>query len=324
MKIGIISFAHMHAYSYARSIQRIDGVELAGIADDNVTRGTKMADTFQTDYYRDVDSLLSAEIEAVIVTSENVHHVDHVTAAAEAGKHILCEKPLATNTVDAKKMVAVCKENGVILQTAFPVRFNTSIIRAKELVEAGKLGRILAMKGTNRGTNPGGWFIDPKKSGGGAVMDHTVHVVDVMRWLMKAEVNEVYAEVDQLITEEKIDDCGILTLEFTNGVFATLDCSWNRNKTYPTWGDVTLEIIGTDGMVSIDAFAQKVNVYSDDKGLAWDFWGDDMDFGLIQDFVTTVLNKREPSITGEDGMRAVEVAIAAYESASRKKPIYIG
>ncbi len=324
MKIGIISFAHMHAFSYARSIQQIDGVELAGIADDNASRGAKMADTFQTDYYRDVDSLLGTEIDAVIVTSENVHHVDHVIAAAQAGKHVLCEKPLATNIVDAKKMIALCKENGVILQTAFPVRFNTSIIRAKELVEAGKLGRILAMKGTNRGTNPGGWFIDPKKSGGGAVMDHTVHVVDVMRWLMKAEVNEVYAEVDQLISKEKIDDCGILTLEFTNGVFATLDCSWNRNKTYPTWGDVTLEIIGTDGTVSIDAFAQKVNVYSDDKGLAWDFWGDDMDFGLIQDFVTTVMNKQQPSITGEDGMRAVEVAIAAYESAFRKKPINIG
>ncbi|WP_408010220.1 Gfo/Idh/MocA family protein [Pseudalkalibacillus sp. A8] len=324
MKIGIISFAHMHAYSYARSIQQIDGVKLAGITDDNTVRGTKMADTFQTQYYRDVDSLLSTEIDAVIVTSENVHHVNHVVAAAQAGKHVLCEKPLATTIGDAKKMIAVCKENGVILQTAFPVRFNTSILRAKELVEAGKLGRILAMKGTNRGTNPGGWFIDPKKSGGGAVMDHTVHVVDIMRWLMKAEVNEVYAEVDHLISEEKIDDCGILSLEFTNGVFATLDCSWSRNKTYPTWGDVTLEIIGTDGTLSIDALAQKVDVYSDDKGFFWDFWGDDMDFGLIKDFVATVMNKKQPSITGEDGMRAVEVALAAYESASRKEPVNIG
>ncbi|MGP4080659.1 Gfo/Idh/MocA family protein [Pseudalkalibacillus sp. R45] len=324
MKIGIISFAHMHAYSYASSIQKIDGVELTGIADDDATRGAKMADTFHTKYYRDVDSLLNTEIDAVIVTSENVHHVDHVIAAAKAGKHILCEKPLAINIEDAKKMISVCKENGVILQTAFPVRFNTSIIRAKQLVEAGELGRILAMRGTNRGTNPGGWFIDPEKSGGGAVMDHTVHVVDIMRWLMNADVNEVYAEVDQLISDEQIDDCGILTLEFTNGVFATLDCSWSRNKEYPTWGDVTLEIVGREGTLSIDALSQKVNVYSDEKGLTWDYWGDDMDFGLIQDFVTTVINKQEPSITGEDGMRAVEVAIAAYESASLKEPVSIG
>ncbi|WP_261133967.1 Gfo/Idh/MocA family protein [Bacillus sp. Marseille-Q3570] len=323
MKIGIISFAHMHAYSYASSIRKMNGVELTGIADDDAVRGTKMAETFHTNYYRDVDALLNTEIDAVIVTSENVHHVDHVIAAAKAGKHILCEKPLAINMEDAKKMISVCKENGIILQTAFPVRFNTSIIRAKQLVEAGELGRILAMRGTNRGTNPGGWFIDPEKSGGGAVMDHTVHVVDIMRWLMKADVNEVYAEVDQLISDEQIDDCGILTLEFTNGVFATLDCSWSRNKEYPTWGDVTLEIIGTEGTLSIDALSQKVNVYSDEKGLTWDYWGDDMDFGLIQDFVTTVINKQQPSITGEDGMRAVEVAIAAYESASLKKPICI-
>jgi UDP-N-acetylglucosamine 3-dehydrogenase len=181
----------------------------------------------------------------------------------------------------------------------------------------------MAIRGTNRGKNPGGWFVDPALSGGGAVIDHTVHVVDLMRWFMGAEVREVYAEVDSLLTESKVDDCGILTMEFENGVFATLDCSWSRNKTFPSWGDVTLEIIGTEGTLSLDVFAQKLDVYNNDKGLFHTNWGDDMDSELVGDFVASVRERKAPSVTGEDGMRAVEVARAAYQSAETKYPVTI-
>src|SRR5690625_1483751 len=217
----------------------------------------------------------------------------------------------------------ICKEHNVILQTAFPVRFNSSIVRVKNVIDEGKLGRILAVKGTNPGKNPGGWFLDPSQSGGGAVIDHTVHVVDVMRWIMKSEVSEVYAEIDNLFANGPVDDCGILTMEFDNGVFATLDCSWSRNETYPTWGDVTIEFIGTEGTIAVDAFKQKINVYSE-AGLEWDFWGDDMDEGLVRDFIQSIRENREPSITGEDGLKAVQVALAAYESSENNAPVKVG
>src|SRR5690606_1508896 len=117
------------------------------------------------------------------------------------------------------EMIEVCKENGVLLGTAFPVRFNTPFVKAKKIVEEGRLGKILAMKGTNRGKNPGGWFVDKEQSGGGAVFDHTVHVVDVIRWLTNAEVCEVYAEIGfQKFSDIPIDDSGIITMEFTNGM----------------------------------------------------------------------------------------------------------
>ncbi|MBY0053015.1 Gfo/Idh/MocA family oxidoreductase [Brevibacillus agri] len=265
MKLGIISVAHMHAYSYANAVGKLAGVQLVGVADEDEARGK---------------------------------------AAAE-------------------EMIDVCREQGVILQTAFPVRFHPAVVRAKQLVEQGKIGRIMAIRGTNRGQNPGGWFVDPAQSGGGAVIDHTVHVVDLMRWFMGAEVREVYAEVDSKFSATPIDDCGILTLEFENGVFATLDCSWSRNKTFPVWGDVTMEIIGTEGTISLDAFSQKLDVYSNDKGLKWVNWGDDMDRQLVSDFVASVREKKAPSVTGEDGMRAVEVALAAYQSAEQKQPVVI-
>ncbi|MBM7570133.1 Gfo/Idh/MocA family protein [Aquibacillus albus] len=322
MKVGIISFAHGHAYGYAQALTQIEGVEIAGIADDEKDRGQKVAEQFNTTHYVDYHELLEQPVEAVVITSENSNHYQHVVAAANKGKHILCEKPIASNLEDAKSMIAVCKEHNVILQTAFPVRFNTPIANAKKVIESGELGNIIAMKGTNRGTNPGGWFVDKAKSGGGAVIDHTVHVVDIMRWYTGAEVKEVYAEVDNMISDYDIDDCGLLTMEFDNNMFATLDCSWSRNKNYPTWGDVTLEIIGSNGTLAVDAFAQKTNVYSND-GTQWNFWGDNMDQALVEDFITTVREKKSPSITGEDGLRALEVAMAAYESSEKKQPVAI-
>lgn len=321
MKIGMISFAHMHAYSYAQGLEQLPEVELIGIADDNSDRGQRAAKQFGTKYYESYEQLLKQDLEAVIVTSENVKHAEHVIAAAKAKKHILCEKPIATSLQDARKMIESCNENDVMLHIAFPVRFNPTIQRAKALIEEGKLGDLLAIRGTNRGTNPGGWFIDPALSGGGAVMDHTVHVVDIMRWFLNSELKEVYAEIGSFFSQHPIDDAGILTFEFENGVFATLDCSWSRNQTYPTWGDVTLEIVGSKGTLSLDVFDQNLHIYSDSSGVRRDFWGDDMDAALIKDFVRNVCEQTEPSISGEDGLKATEAALAAYDSFKERKVV---
>jgi len=321
MKIGIISFAHMHAVSYASALKGMEGVILAGIADDNEERGKKYSEAFEADYYKDYHALLETDIHAVIVTSENYLHHEHVLAAAKAGKHVLCEKPLAANMKDMEEMIRICEQNQVLLGTAFPVRFNTPVQQAKKLIEQGVLGDILAIKGTNRGTNPGGWFIEKEKSGGGAVLDHTVHVVDLMRWYTGAEVKEVYAEMGNVYTDHPIDDCGIVTMEFTNGMFATLDCSWSRNQNYPTWGDVTLDIIGSNGTLKVDAFSQKLDLYSNHDGVKWIGWGDDMDAGLIEDFVTGIKEGRAPSASGHSGMKAVEVALAAYQSFEKRTPV---
>ncbi|ALC91378.1 dehydrogenase [Bacillus sp. FJAT-18017] len=321
MKIGIISFAHMHAHSYASVLNSMENVTFAGIADENVERGRKYSDLFNTTYFKSYQELLETDIDAVIVTSENSLHHQHVLAAARAGKHVLCEKPLATNVKDSEEMIRICEANQVLLGTAFPVRFNTPIREAKKMIEQGLLGEILAIKGTNRGTNPGGWFIDKEKSGGGAVLDHTVHVVDIMRWFTGAEVEEVYAEIGNMYIDHPIDDCGIITMEFSNGMFATLDCSWSRNSSYPIWGDVTLEIIGSKGNAKVDAFSQKLDLYSNTEGVQWLGWGDDMDEGLIENFVRSVKEGKPPLATGHSGLKAVEVAMAAYESFDKNKPV---
>lgn len=310
MKVGIISFAHLHAHSYANALRELDDVEFVGIFDEDIERGKEAAQQYNVPFYKSLDELLSADMDSVIITSENAKHYEHVKAAAEKNIDILCEKPIATTLEDAQAMIAVCEKHNVKLQTAFPVRFNTPVQHAKKAIDDGLIGDILAVKATNRGTNPGGWFLDKELSGGGAVIDHTVHVVDILRWFMQSEVTEVYAEIGNVYIDKPIDDMGLLNLEFDNGVFASLDCSWSRTESYPAPVDVTLQLIGSKGNMYIDAFAQRFSIFTERDGEEKEIWADDMDLELIRDFTSN----KTASITGDDGMKALEAGLAAYQS----------
>lgn len=324
-KVGMISFAHMHAYSYADCLKQLpDRVEIAGIFDEDSSRGETVAKQFNSPFFANCDDLLNRDIQAVVICTENSKHKEYTLRSAQAGKQILCEKPISTNIADAQEMIEGCKKNNVELMIAFPCRFSIPVLRARQLVLEGKLGKILGLKGTNRGTMPGGWFIDKQFSGGGALLDHTVHVVDVWRWFLGKEVVSVYAEADQLFYPDiDIDDTGLLSIEFENGVFATLDTSWSRpNASFPTWGDVTLEIVGDQGSITVDAFRQRVEIYNNDAVKAqWACWTDNIDLGLIQSFIRMVENKDTAPITGYDGLKAMEVALAGYRSIEQGVPV---
>ncbi len=324
IKIGILSTAHLHAASYAACLKQIDGVELSGIADDDAARGQAFANQFRTRFFASDEALLAEQLDGVIICSENSRHRPLTELAARHTRHILCEKPIATTLSDAQAMIDVCAANGAKLQIAFPVRFSPPIIRLKQLLEQQMLGRIYSLKTTNHGTMPGDWFIDRALAGGGAVIDHTVHVIDVLRWFWNAEVTEVYAEIghDLLHPELGIDDAGILSFMLSTGAYGTLDTSWSRPEAYPTWGGVTIEVIGEKGVIRLDAFKQQLAVYSNRAGRAqWVHWGSNIDLGLIRDFVEMIVAGREPSITGWDGLKALEVALAAYRSAETGQPV---
>ncbi|GKS11992.1 dehydrogenase [Paenibacillus chitinolyticus] len=324
LKIGMISFAHSHAFSYFNALNALPEVEVAGIADEDKNRVAKITDTYGIPYYSEADELLRTGIDAVVICSENSRHAELTIASAKAGKHILCEKPLGISTAEMEQMIAVCRDHGVQLMTAFPCRYIPAVVQAKEAVDRGEIGEIIAIKGTNRGSMPGGWFVDKKLSGGGAVFDHTVHVMDLMRWFLGSDVREVFAYADTRFHELDIDDAGMVHVRFENGVFAVLDPSWSRSKSFPTWGDVTMEITGTKGVISIDSFAQKNEVFSDVTGKAqWSYWGDNMDEYMIRGFVDALLGGKPVPVTGEDGLKAAAVGLAAYESAQAGKPVVL-
>ena len=317
VRIGIMSMAHVHASSYASAVRSIEGAELVGIADHDASRAAEAARQFETRYFSSYEELLAAEIDAVIITSENVRHRQLCEMAAAAGKHVLCEKPLATNTEDGEAMIATCRDRGVQLMTAFPCRFSPAMERLKACVDSGEAGAILAIRGTNRGRCPFGWFVDKSLSGGGSVMDHTVHVTDLMRWLLKDEVSTVYAEISNRMHGKDFEDIGFLSMSFQKGVFATLDSSWSRPKSFPTWGDVTLAVVCEKGTLSLDMFSQNLVLYSDRTGgVTWHPWGSNTDELMIRAFVAAVRDGAPVPINGEDGLRAAEVAFAAYTSAA--------
>lgn len=323
VNIGIMSFAHMHAHSYAACVAARPDTVLVGIADHDEARALKTAAHYGVPNFPSYEALLaSQDIDAVIIGSENVRHPALTKMAASAGKHVLCEKPLATTVADCEAMIEACRDADVQLMTAFPCRYSPVIQRMKSALDSGEAGEVLAFRGTNRGRNPGGWFANPAESGGGATIDHTVHVVDLMRWILRDDVCEVYAEISNGIAHREFDDIGFLSMKFTRGVSGTLDASWSRPKSFPTWGDVTLEVITERGTLSLDMFSQNLVLYSERTGsVQWSNWGGNMDDGLVGGFARAVASGEPVPITGDDGLRAVEVAIAAYRSAELLAPV---
>jgi len=325
VRVGIISFAHEgHAASYAASLRQSPGVELVAVADDDEDRGRGYATRLGTTFYADYRELLvDRSIAAVVICSENARHREMVVAAAEAGKHVLCEKPLATTREDGLAMIAACREHGVKLQIAFPMRFSPPAIALREAVRAGTIGTPLMVMATNPGRMPPGWFGDPALAGGGATMDHTVHVADLLRWIFGQEITSVYAEVDTRIHPElTTDDVGVLLLGLDGGLSASLDASWTRAKTWPIWGGLTMEVIGERGVLSMNAFVQNVQYFDDRAGrYALVPFTEGGDPQLVQSFIEAIRKDSAPLVTGEDGLRALEVALCAYASARTHEPI---
>jgi predicted dehydrogenase len=325
VRVGVISFAHVHAPAYAAVLAGLERADFVGLTDADADRGREAAERFGVRYFDDADSLLGS-VDAVVICSENKNHARDAIPALRAGVHVLCEKPISTTVDDARAIISASEASGSQFRTAFPVRYLPSIVRAKEIVWEGSLGRILAVNGTNHGQIPGGWFLDPGLAGGGAVMDHTVHLADVLRWMLDVEVRSVYAEVDSFFGATQTDDAAILTLElqggpFADGIFATIDPSWSRGEGYPTWGDVTMRIAGTTGVLDVDPFARPLRTFDHETRVpSWSYTGADMNELMLADFLRGVANNEPAGASGLDGLRTLEVVLAAYASGKDHEP----
>lgn len=320
IRIGVVSFEHMHALSYTKALCKIEGVQLVGIADTDEFRGTKMAYSFKTKYFSNYKELLDSSLDGVIICTNNNMHCEVSVEALKRKINILVEKPFAVTEEQAKLMLDTAISNDVKIMNAFPMRFNPSVIEAKAMVDAGEIGDILCITGINHGKIPSGWFIDPKLSGGGCVMDHTVHLADLIRWFTKSEYKSVSCEAGDLIHNKNIDDAGLVMVNLENGVFATIDCSWAHHKNYPIWPQVDMEIIGTKGSLEVKSFAQVNHIVDPLSDKTEDiYWNEDGDEGLIREFVEVCQTGKEPNASGLDGARALEVAVAAYKALASHK-----
>jgi predicted dehydrogenase len=325
-RVGLFGAAHVHVDAYAENLAKNRDVEIVGLSETDEDLRSSWSKRQSIPAFSTPSALIDAGVDAAVICTTTRDHLELVEMLADTGVAILCERPLATNTEDAAAIVDMCASSDVQLMTAFPMRFSPALTEGASYISDGRIGDVIAFTGINQGHIPTGyarWFADPEAAGGGAVMDHTVHVVDVIRWWTGAEPMEVFAEINQIIYPEAlVDTGGIITVAFDNGAFATIDCSWSRPKGYPTWGGLAIEAVGTNGVFSIDAFANRSRMWSGGTE-SWVDWGADPNQSMIDDFVQAVRGEHPISVSGEDGLRATQVALAVYRSVESGQPVQV-
>ncbi len=321
IRVGILSVAHMHAWGYASALQTDAGALCGPVWDDVPERAAAFAEAFGLEVAAWPADVLNA-CEAVVVTSENRRHAELVEQAASAGRHVLCEKPLVTSEEEGARVRAAVAGSGIKLMTAFPCRYSPAFQRLRDRVAAADIGTVRAVCATNRGRCPFDWFVDVERSGGGSMIDHVVHVADLLRVLLGEEVATVHASTGNNVYGQAWEDTAMLSMTFPSGVFASLDSSWSRPKSYRTWGDVTMNVVGDGGVIELDMFAQAVQLYgAGDPAHISPGYGSGLDAPLVADFLQCIAADTAPPITLEDGVQAARVALAGYESARAGQPV---
>ncbi len=327
--VAVLGAAHTgHAWAYVRALTQSPNARVVGVHDPEPEHTRWIHRDFGVPLVEDAETLLAAsDVDAVLVCSTNAEHRGHVEMAARHGRHVLCEKPIATTLEDAEAMVAVCAAAGVQLHVAFPSRFLPLVARARRAVRDGRLGELVGLVGGNRGRPPlppsyPTWITDPTASGGGALMDHSVHVTDVMRHVSGLEVSEVSAEAGALLWDLAVDDVALVSLRFTNGAVGCIDPSWSVPEDDPWSYDFYLRLLGSEGSLDLTDGAASLQVVSTraggPRGLRNADFGDNPDPTMIEGFLASVRAGavQDPCATGEDGLRALAVALAGYRSSS--------
>lgn len=283
------------------------------------------------------DLLKDSRVDAVFVSSPNALHAGQTVAAAQAGKHVLSEKPMATTIADSVEMVQACRKAGVKLGVGFNLRQHPGHIKAKQLIEQGVLGRVTLAQGQwgfgVRGQGPPPlrtglrqWWDQPELIGDASTMMGTgVHVVDLLRFMLSQEVTEVAAITDGQTREHPLEQLAALSLRFSGGTIGTVCCG----RVLPdSKNDFT--IYGSDGRISgraslwearqgtVEIISETVNHKEVCPG---DFLGNYV--GEIEDFQRAIEEDREPAATGVDGLRVVEATLAMIESARSGRAVKI-
>ena len=329
-KIGIASFAHMHAWSYLNALESCEDVEIIGVAEENQKSKAQVKD-LNYPYYDTYSELCeNPDIDCILITTENCYHAQVAIEALNNNKHIIVEKPIATTQEDAQRMIQAADKSEGIMAQCYPCRYHPTSQKIKKICDDGGTGKIMTISATNHGRMPVprgtySWFSDKKLAGGGALMDHITHVADLIFWFTGADLYSVYAVGNNLFHPERdIDDAGMVYLEFSNGMKVSLDPSWSRPENYATWGDLTMTIFGTEKILKLDMFAQSLDIQTNNTTHPnWMNYGSNMDALMLRDFIDHLKQGKEPMLTGEDGKKALEVVLAAYESAKTGKKIHI-
>lgn len=300
----------------------VSDLEVATICDINESVARALAEPQNCAWTTDYRTILEDEsIQAVYIALPHHLHEEATMAAAEAGKHILLEKPMANSLDEADRMLAAQRQSGVKLMIGFTHRFHSELENAKGLIDAGQLGQpTLAIDVMTTGGVIPAWFWQKPEAGGGVLHVNGAHSFDRLRWLMDSEIVEVFAYVNTYDERKTVEDSAVVALRFANGAMGATVHNWVTDSPVPFKCD--LDIHGTKGAIRIDTW--KALEFSN----ASHTWvqrreRDDMFQKEISEFVSAIKEDRDPCVTSEDGRRSLACVQAAYESARTGKPVLL-
>ncbi len=314
--LGILGIAHVHSETYIQCILHNPDASIVSIYDSDTSQLEAIHTKYDIPISNTAQEVLALRPDIILICSENTNHLAMVRLAAQAGIDVICEKPLATSVDDLHEMLHLAKTQKIRLMTAFPNRYIHAYDKLLQVYNTGSFGKILGIKATNKGEMPGSWFIDKELSGGGCIIDHTVHVADLLNNLFDSLPISVHAIADRrLYPDIEVEDVALVSFTYPNGVAVSLDSSWSRMPSFPYARDLTLHVVGTEDSCTINYFAESYKVYSQDANKAvLHYYGEDKDQKMIDHLISCYQQGKDFPITGISGCKSSLVAIAALRS----------
>jgi UDP-N-acetyl-2-amino-2-deoxyglucuronate dehydrogenase len=316
---------------HAGALDELQDARLVAVAEAREVTGRKLAEAHGAEWHAGLGELLARpDVDVVVICTPSGLHTDQAVAAARAGKHVITEKPMATTLEGADRMIHVCREAGVTLSVIFQYRFNRDALRLKRAVEAGLFGRPVlgnafvhwhrtqAYYG-ERGGWRGTWALD----GGGALMNQSVHAVDLLQWIL-GPVESICGYAETLAHDIEAEDAASAALRFASGALGTIQGATSAHRDQP----LRIEIRGTEGSATLEGSRLTVwepgreeEVLSPrDLELLLESQVDEP-LGAahrrqLKEIFAALREGCEPPIPGEEARKAVEIVLGIYRSAA--------
>jgi predicted dehydrogenase len=336
VRVGIAGSGFMGRTNAEATSKYLSGAKLVAIAGGR--RAPALAAEYGVESEPSVDALFARkDIDAVLISTPHAAHANQAIAAAQAGKHVLLDKPMATTVEDCDRILQATRNAGVKLMIMYGQRFRICNIEARRLVREGAIGAVRMIQEQQLAS--GGlaalppWQSSPENVG--VFIGHAVHNIDRIRWITGAEVASVSAQVQRdPASGNEVSTMALLSL--TNGAMATLWVSWAvPTPAFPKSAS-NAWIVGENGNLELDAYGQlklgkqgNWEVIAEQEAIDWAGQGALSPIRMKayqmqhQEFINSILEDRTPSVTGQDGRAAVEVAVAAYRSAAEGRTIQL-
>lgn len=324
--IGVGTLGRRHAENLRRAIP---AAQLIAVADADGARAKQVAAELEVQHhYANVEDLLDRkDIQAVVVAAPSRFHAPATRAAAAAGKHVFCEKPPALLMEEAESAISAVAKAGVQFQIGFMRRYDPPYARARKLIDAGEIGEPILFKALARDREPPPRSFFQDGINGTLFLDAAIHEFDLARWLMNDEVAEVHAFGSVIAFPELAEfgdvDSAVVNLRFERGGIGNVECFRKSNYGY----DIRTEIIGSKGTLQVGYLQQTAQLVLTGAGASYDVVDHwlvrfaDAYLNELRDFVDTILAGKSTRVTGQEGLRALAVCLAAERSYRESRPV---